>query len=143
MQRPDVVLLDLVLPDGDGMDLFQDVESRATTEVVMITGHASIETSIEALRLGAADYLIKPVNIKQLKAILSRVARPDGSQEGNQRAARRIAQPRTLRQIARVVDARCRACTTRSRGWRRRWRPSSSPAKAARARNWWRRRFTI
>ncbi len=76
LQRPDVVLLDLVLPDGGGMDLFQDVESRATTEVVMITGHASIETSIEALRLGAADYLIKPVNIKQLKAILSRVARP-------------------------------------------------------------------
>src|SRR4029078_12510848 len=76
LQRPDVVLLGLVLPDGDGMDLFQDVESRATTEVVMITGHASIETSIEALRLGAADYLLKPVNIKQLKAILSRVARP-------------------------------------------------------------------
>ncbi len=76
LQRPDVVLLDLMLPDGDGMDLFQDVESRATTEVVLITGHASIETSIEALRLGAADYLIKPVNIKQIRAILSRVARP-------------------------------------------------------------------
>ncbi|HEX7811370.1 MAG TPA: sigma-54 dependent transcriptional regulator [Burkholderiales bacterium] len=76
LQRPDVVLLDLMLPDGDGMELFQDVESRATTEVILITGHASIETSIEALRLGAADYLIKPVNIKQIKAILSRVARP-------------------------------------------------------------------
>ena len=76
LQRPDVVLLDLILPDGDGMDLFQDVESRATTEVVLITGHASIETSIEALRLGATDYLIKPVNVKQIRAILSRVARP-------------------------------------------------------------------
>jgi two-component system response regulator AtoC len=76
LQRPDVVFLDLMLPDGDGMDLFQDVESRATTEVVLITGHASIETSIEALRLGAADYLIKPVNVKQIRAILSRVARP-------------------------------------------------------------------
>ena len=76
LQRPDVVLLDLMLPDGDGMDLFQDVESRASTEVVLITGHASIETSIEALRLGAADYLIKPVNVKQIRAILSRVARP-------------------------------------------------------------------
>ncbi|MES2354771.1 MAG: sigma-54 dependent transcriptional regulator [Pseudomonadota bacterium] len=75
-RRPDVVLLDLLLPDGSGMDLFQDVESRATTEVVLITGHASIESSIEALRLGAADYLLKPVNIKQLNAILSRVARP-------------------------------------------------------------------
>ncbi|HVK53988.1 MAG TPA: sigma-54 dependent transcriptional regulator [Burkholderiales bacterium] len=75
-RRSDVVLLDILLPDGSGMDLFQDVESRATTEVVLITGHASIESSIEALRLGAADYLIKPVNIKQLRAILSRVARP-------------------------------------------------------------------
>jgi two-component system, NtrC family, response regulator HydG len=75
-QRPEVVFLDLQLPDGNGMDLFEDVKSRVATEVVLITGHASIESSIEALRLGAADYLIKPVNIKQVKAILSRVARP-------------------------------------------------------------------
>ncbi len=75
-RRPDVVLLDLQLPDGSGMDLFEDVKSRATTEVILITGHASIESSIEALRMGAADYLIKPVNIRHLKAVLSRVARP-------------------------------------------------------------------
>src|ERR687894_2263419 len=75
-RRPEVVLLDLVLPDGNGMDLFQDIESRSVTEVVLITGHASLETSVEALRLGAADYLIKPVNVKQLQSILSRVARP-------------------------------------------------------------------
>jgi two-component system, NtrC family, response regulator AtoC len=74
-QRPDVALLDLMLPDGNGMDLFQDIESRST-EVVLITGNASLQSSIEALRLGAADYLIKPVNIKHLKGILSRVARP-------------------------------------------------------------------
>jgi two-component system response regulator AtoC len=78
IQRPEVVLLDIVLPDGNGMDLFQDIESRNNTEIVMITGHASLETSVEALRLGAADYLIKPINVKQLKAILSRVTRvPD------------------------------------------------------------------
>jgi DNA-binding NtrC family response regulator len=75
-RRTDVVLLDLVLPDGNGMDLFQDIESRSITEVVLITGHASLETSVEALRLGAADYLVKPVNVKQLQTILSRVARP-------------------------------------------------------------------
>lgn len=75
-QRPDVVLLDLVLPDGDGMDLFQDVESRQTTEIILMTGHASIESSVQALRLGASDYLIKPIHIKQLKNILARVARP-------------------------------------------------------------------
>ena len=77
LQRPDVVLLDLVLPDGPGIELFQDVETRSAMEVVLITGHASIETSIQALRLGASDYLIKPVNVKQLRGILSRVARPN------------------------------------------------------------------
>ena len=74
-QRPDVVLIDLKLPDGNGMDLFNDIESRATTEIVLITGHASVETAVEALRLGAADYLTKPINFRRLKALLSRVPR--------------------------------------------------------------------
>jgi len=73
--RPDVVLIDLKLPDGNGMDLFNDIESRATTEIVLITGHASIETAVEALRLGAADYLTKPINFRRLKALLSRIPR--------------------------------------------------------------------
>jgi DNA-binding NtrC family response regulator len=76
MREPDIVLLDLMLPDGSGMDLFKEPETLANTEVVLITGHASLETSIQALRLGAADYLIKPFNIKQLQGILSRVMRP-------------------------------------------------------------------
>jgi two-component system response regulator AtoC len=76
MREPDLVLLDLMLPDGSGMDLFKEPDALANTEVVLITGHASLETSIQALRMGAADYLIKPFNIKQLQGILSRVTRP-------------------------------------------------------------------
>ncbi len=76
MREPDIVLLDLMLPDGSGMDLFKEPETLANTEVVLITGHASLETSIQALRMGAADYLIKPINIKQLQGILSRVMKP-------------------------------------------------------------------
>jgi len=76
MREPDIVLLDLMLPDGSGMELFKEPETLANTEVVLITGHASLETSIQALRMGAADYLIKPINIKQLQGILSRVMRP-------------------------------------------------------------------
>jgi len=72
---PDVIFLDLVLPDGKGIDLFND-KGLADTEVVLITGHASLETSIEALRLGAADYLIKPVNPGQVQGILERIMRP-------------------------------------------------------------------
>jgi DNA-binding NtrC family response regulator len=76
LQQPDLVLLDLQLPDGSGMDLFDDPQLVAHSEVVLITGHASLETSVQALRLGAADYLTKPVNMKQLRGILSRVMRP-------------------------------------------------------------------
>jgi len=76
LQSPDLILLDLHLPDGSGMTLLDDEKVRANAEVVLITGHASLETSIEALRLGAADYLIKPVNVRQLKGVLSRVAKP-------------------------------------------------------------------
>ncbi|WP_157267772.1 sigma-54-dependent transcriptional regulator [Azohydromonas aeria] len=76
LQQPDLVLLDLQLPDGSGMDLFDDPTLVAHSEVVLITGHASLETSVQALRLGAADYLTKPVNMKQLRGILSRVMRP-------------------------------------------------------------------
>ena len=76
LQEPDLVLLDLVLPDGNGMQLFEDAKALPNTEVVLITGHASLETSIQALRMGAADYLVKPLNMKQLHGILSRVTKP-------------------------------------------------------------------
>lgn len=76
LQEPDIVLLDLMLPDGSGMQLFED-GALSNTEVVLITGHASLDTSIQALRLGAADYLVKPVNVKQLSGILSRVIKPN------------------------------------------------------------------
>ena len=74
-KSPDVILLDLVLPDGSGLDLIDSVV-KASTEVVLITGHASIQTSIEALRRGVTDYLIKPIDLEQLRGVLSRVARP-------------------------------------------------------------------
>ncbi|MBX3620355.1 MAG: response regulator, partial [Rhizobacter sp.] len=66
LDPPELVLLDLQLPDGSGLSLFDDPQSIANTQVVLITGHATLETSIEALRLGAADYLIKPVTARQL-----------------------------------------------------------------------------
>jgi len=74
-QRPDVVLMDLRLPDGSGIDLFEDLEDRSSIETILITGHASVESAVEALRLGASDYLTKPINLPRLKAVLSRVPR--------------------------------------------------------------------
>ncbi|VTU39437.1 Regulatory protein LuxO [Variovorax sp. PBL-H6] len=76
MQQPDLLLLDLHLPDGNGLDLFEDTGLLSDTEVVLMTGQASLETSIRALRLGAADYLVKPVNPQHLQGLLSRLIRP-------------------------------------------------------------------
>ncbi len=76
LQQPELVLLDLQLPDGNGLDLFSEPELLADSEVVLITGHASLDTSIQALRLGAADYLVKPINLRQLQGVLSRVTKP-------------------------------------------------------------------
>lgn len=76
LQQPDILLLDLRLPDGNGMDLLADPQLVANSEVVLCTGHASMETSIQALRLGAADYLVKPINLKQLQGVLSRIMKP-------------------------------------------------------------------
>ncbi|HMN79744.1 MAG TPA: sigma-54 dependent transcriptional regulator [Burkholderiaceae bacterium] len=81
VRPPDVVLLDIELPDGNGMELFADDALMANCETVLITGHATLDTSIQALRLGAADYLIKPINLTQLQGTLSRVTRPSAMRE--------------------------------------------------------------
>ena len=83
-RQPDIVLLDLSLPDGNGIELFDRVERSDDCEIVLITGHATLETSIQALRLGAADYLLKPVNVPRLRQILGRAS---GSSEARGRLA--------------------------------------------------------
>lgn len=72
LQQPHLVLLDLELPDGNGLELFSDPQFLGSSQVVIVTGHASLESSIEALRRGAVDYLVKPVAIGQLEKVLSR-----------------------------------------------------------------------
>jgi two-component system response regulator AtoC len=71
---PDLALVDLYLPDGSGIDLLKDLEGGAATEVVLMTGHADVESAVQALRLGASDYLTKPLDIGRLKSILANVA---------------------------------------------------------------------
>jgi two-component system, NtrC family, response regulator AtoC len=73
---PDVVLMDLVLPDGSGFELLRDLdETAASTEVILITGHASVDSAVEALRLGVTDFLLKPIDVERLRSILVEIAR--------------------------------------------------------------------
>jgi len=71
---PSVILADLVLPDGSGIAFIQELDAISRPPVVLMTGHASLDTSIDALRLGAADYLVKPVDIERLQRILAGVS---------------------------------------------------------------------
>src|ERR1044071_8848291 len=73
-QTPDVVLLDLNLPDGSGMTLLDGIEGLRAPAVVLITGHASVSTVVEALRRGVTDYLTKPVDVDRLRTILGNIA---------------------------------------------------------------------
>ena len=70
----DLVLTDLVLPDGSGLELVE-AAAGVGAQVVLITGHASVETAVQALRRGATDYLTKPLDLARLKTILANVAR--------------------------------------------------------------------
>ena len=72
---PNLVLTDLELPDGSGVSLLEDLEDRADIDVVLLSGHATVESAIEALRRGALEYLVKPVDHERLSALLSTVHR--------------------------------------------------------------------
>src|SRR3981081_934260 len=59
---PDIVIADLRLPNLSGADLLRQIKSRLpTTEVVIMTGHGSIESAVEAMKSGAYDYINTPV----------------------------------------------------------------------------------
>ncbi|MEK6421786.1 MAG: sigma-54 dependent transcriptional regulator [Burkholderia gladioli] len=74
-QRYDLVLCDLVLPDGNGIELFDDFPRQdKPCELVFATGHATLDTAINAMRQGASDYLIKPFNMARLDTLFKRVA---------------------------------------------------------------------
>src|SRR5215471_10359843 len=67
-ESPDVVLLDIRLGSESGLDLFQQLRAiDPKLLVVFITGHGTAETAIEAMKLGAFDYLVKPLDLAELK----------------------------------------------------------------------------
>ncbi|HHY28063.1 MAG TPA: sigma-54-dependent Fis family transcriptional regulator [Desulfitobacterium dehalogenans] len=69
----EAVLLDIRLPDGDGLQLLQDMKKRQPDlQVIMLTGHGTLESAIEAMKAGAYDYLTKPCNLSELEITLQK-----------------------------------------------------------------------
>jgi DNA-binding NtrC family response regulator len=91
-QAPDLVLLDIWMPDTDGISLLREwQQSQAlTAPVVMMSGHGTVETAVEATRLGAIDYVEKPLSLAKL---LRTVARALEEGKRRQRATRTLVPP--------------------------------------------------
>ncbi len=71
--RPYVVVLDINLPDLSGLDVYGHIRLfDARIPVIFITGHGSTETAIEAMKLGAFDYLLKPLDVIQVRELVTR-----------------------------------------------------------------------
>jgi two-component system response regulator AtoC len=72
--EPDLILLDVILPGTDGLAVLQTLRMESKTiPVIMLTGTKSVKTAVDAMKLGAADYLSKPFDVDELRIVIDRV----------------------------------------------------------------------
>jgi two-component system, OmpR family, response regulator RegX3 len=85
-EEPDLVMLDLALPDGDGRDVCRELRRRSNVPIVMLTARGTELDKIVGLELGADDYVVKPFSaaevISRIRAVLRRSAPRNGGPEG-------------------------------------------------------------
>jgi DNA-binding NtrC family response regulator len=73
-ESPDIVLTDLMMPNMNGLEFLPRVKQLLPRcEIAIMTGHGSIETAVQAMRLGACDYITKPFRVEELKLLLERM----------------------------------------------------------------------
>ena len=81
----DEIMLDVRMPGMDGLELLRQIRAkRPLTEVIMLTGHASLETGMQGMKLGAYDYILKPADFDEL---LDKVRKADERRQLNAKAA--------------------------------------------------------
>ena len=102
LREPDALLIDIQLPDGSGLELLQQPEGRIPPGVIFITGHASVELAVEALQLGAVDFVTKPVDFARVKITLANLAR---TQELSQAVGALRGELRRLGRFGHVIGA--------------------------------------
>jgi DNA-binding NtrC family response regulator len=79
----DVVILDLKMPGIDGIETLKRIRTKLPlVEVIMLTGHSTLDSAVEAIRLGAFDYLLKPVDMEKLVPKIEEAARKKHYRDG-------------------------------------------------------------
>jgi len=73
LRKPNLVLCELYLPDGSGLELLRAIEKEDNINIVLLTAQPCIDSAVEALRSGASDYLIKPISEARLKNIFAQL----------------------------------------------------------------------
>src|SRR4030043_277912 len=85
-QIPDVILLDIILPDMDGLKVLERLKQTLPDQIViMITATKTVKTAVEAMKLGAYDYITKPFDVDELRLIVNRALSTRALKEENQR----------------------------------------------------------
>jgi len=85
----DVVILDVVMPGMDGIAALREIKNiKPLTEVIMLTGHATVETAIDGMKLGAYDYLLKPCETEDLVTKINKAQSRKAEQEERIREAK-------------------------------------------------------
>jgi DNA-binding NtrC family response regulator len=84
----DVIILDIKMPGGmDGIETLRKVKKiRPETEVLLLTGHGSVETSVEGMKEGAFDYLLKPVTLEALLEKMAQALEKKDTEEHNRQS---------------------------------------------------------
>jgi DNA-binding NtrC family response regulator len=103
-QGVDLVLCDLVLPGIHGIELLRRFRADGhLAPFVLVTGHASVESAVEAMRLGAFDYLSKPVRLGVLRALFSKVRRARGTEESDDPGRRLEGDSEAIRRVREMI----------------------------------------
>ncbi len=85
----DVVILDVLMPGMDGIEVLREIKKmKPLTEVILLTGHATVETAIDGLKLGAMDYVMKPCETEELATKINKAQQRKAEQEDRIREAR-------------------------------------------------------